>query len=96
MYLRKRKVKKLKSKGYDLALLAETQPQGNITFKENDNYWKSGDGYHSSLFVTEWPSSGLTNFWGAELMLVNDAISFMHVAHLDNKTELKQKKHLTY
>ena len=90
VYLRKRKAKKLKKKGYDLALLAETQPQGNITFKENDNYWKSGDGYHGSLFVTEWPSGGLTDFWGAELMLVNDAISFMHVDHLDNKKVQKK------
>ena len=85
MFLKKRKVKKLIARGYDLPFISRIQPQGNIDFKSDDRYWKSGDGYHATLFVTGYPTGGLNDYWGTELMQVQGTRAFMHVTHLDNK-----------
>ncbi|WP_373756972.1 virulence factor [Streptococcus ferus] len=85
MRLSKRKLKKLISQGWDLDFVTKVQPQGNISFTKDDRYWLSGDGYHASLFVTDYPSTGLGTYWGLELNQIDETRSFMHIETLDNK-----------
>lgn len=81
----KRKRKLQEQKGYSYPFLKETNPKGNITFKESNTYWHSGSGYVTCLFVTGFPQNGLGYFWAKEVMSIRDTISFMHVMELDNR-----------
>lgn len=82
MYLSKRDVKKYIRSGYDLNLIGRIQPQ-NPDFKENDSYWKSGDGYHRALHIPYdgYPEGGLPDFWGSELTAVPGATVFRFFEH---------------
>ena len=68
--LSKRRQRKLKADGYDLAFLSQVQPQGNIDFKKNDRYWLSGDGYHTVLNFYQYPSEDLDQFWLSDFLLI--------------------------
>lgn len=85
--LTKRQVKKLIQKGYDLNFISRIQPSGNLNFKENDSYWKQGDGYHKVLHIPydRYPESGLRNFWMGDLMLLEGVNSFVAVQHASNQ-----------
>ena len=90
--LTKRRVKKYIQKGYDLNFISRIQPSGNLNFKENDSYWKQGDGYHKVLHIPydRYPASGLRDFWMGDLMLLEDVNSFVAVQHGSNQ-ELSEK-----
>lgn len=88
--LSKRRQRQLKAEGYDLALLSQIQPQGNIDFKQNDRCWVSGDGYHTVLHFYEYPSEDLDRFWLSELLLVPGTRAFLSLYREDNKV-LKQE-----
>lgn len=88
--LSKRKQRKLRSQGYDLAFLSQIQPQGNIDFKKNDRYWISGDGYHTVLHFYEYPSKDLDRFWLSELLLIPGTRAFLSL-YRENNRVLAQK-----
>ena len=88
--LSKRRQRKLKADGYDLAFLSQVQPQGNIDFKKNDRYWLSGDGYHTVLNFYEYPSEDLDQFWLSDLLLIPGTRSFLSLYRENNK-ELKRE-----
>ena len=85
--LTKRRVKKYIQKGYDLNFISRIQPSGNLNFKENNSYWKQGDGYHKVLHIPydRYPESGLRDFWMGDLMLLEDVNSFVAVQHGSNQ-----------
>lgn len=86
MFLRNKSVKAYLRKGYDLNLIGRIQPQ-NPNFKENDSYWKAGDGYHKALHIPHdgFPEKGLPDFWGAELTAVPGASVFRFFEHGQNQ-----------
>ncbi len=88
--LSKRRQRKLKADGYDLAFLSQVQPQGNIDFKKNDRYWLSGDGYHTVLNFYQYPSEDLDQFWLSDLLLIPGTRSFLSLYRENNK-ELKRE-----
>ncbi|MCU0081852.1 virulence factor [Streptococcus danieliae] len=83
--LSKRKQRKLRSQGYDLAFLSQIQPQGNIDFRKNDRYWISGDGYHTVLHFYEYPSKDLDRFWLSELLLIPGTRAFLSLYRENNR-----------
>ncbi|MBF0699502.1 virulence factor [Streptococcus danieliae] len=83
--LSKRKQRKLRSQGYDLAFLSQIQPQGNIDFRKNDRYWISGDGYHTVLHFYEYPSKDLDRFWLSELLLNPGTRAFLSLYRENNR-----------
>ena len=87
MFLSKRKVNTYLRHGYDLNFISRIQPQGNVNFKENDAYWKQGDGYHQVLHIPhdKFPESGLPDNWLQELALVNGVNTFIAIEHASNE-----------
>ncbi len=83
--LSKRRQRKLRAEGYDLALLSQIQPQGNIDFKQNDRYWLSGDGYHTTIHFYEYPSEDLDQFWLSDLLLIPGTRAFLSLYRENNK-----------
>ncbi len=83
--LSKRRQRKLRAEGYDLALLSQIQPQGNIDFKQNDRYWLSGDGYHTAIHFYEYPSEDLDQFWLSDLLLIPGTRAFLSLYRENNK-----------
>ena len=92
MFLSKRKVNTYLRHGYDLNFISRIQPQGNVNFKENDAYWKQGDGYHQVLHIPhdKFPESGLPDNWLQELALVNGVNTFIAIEHASNE-ELSER-----
>ena len=84
-FFKKQKIKKLVRDGWDLNFAYRVQPKGNIDFRYDDRYWKSGDGLHAGLFVTTYPTGGLGDHWGTELMQIPNTVAFMHVETLDRR-----------
>ena len=83
--LSKRRQRKLRAEGYDLALLSQIQPQGNIDFTQNDRYWLSGDGYHTVIHFYEYPSEDLDQFWLSDLLLLPGTRAFLSLYRENNK-----------
>ncbi len=53
--MKKREIQKLEKQDYDLAMIARTQPQGNIRIR--DRVIESGTGVEACLHVYRYPSS---------------------------------------
>ena len=70
--------------GYDLQLLKQIQPQGNLNFKP-DRYYYGGDGYYTILHVYEYPTDSLPNFWLLDLMQISGTRAFLSVYREDNE-----------
>lgn len=85
MVLDRFKAKKLIRQGWNLPLASRIQPQGNIDFHSDDRYWIQGDGYHATLTITDFPTSGLARFWAVEIMKIPGVRSFMMVDRLDSQ-----------
>lgn len=83
--LSKRRQRKLKANGYDLAFLSRIQPQGNIDFNQNDRFWVSGDGYHTVIHFYEYPSKDLDRFWLSDLLLIPGTRAFLSTYREDNR-----------
>lgn len=93
MKLSNREEKRLTKQGHDLPFKKVTQPKGHIDFHRNGRYWLSGDGYHSSLYVTSYPAYGLGYYWLRNLMEVDQAISVLTLKHGDSsKTKAQADK----
>ena len=87
--LSRRRQKKLRKAGYDLAFLSRVQPQGNIDFRP-DRYYLSGDGAHTILHVYGYPTEDLDRYWLLDLMKIPGTRAFLSGYRLNN-TELKEK-----
>lgn len=87
--LSRRKQSELQAQGYDLPFISQIQPQGNIDLTP-DRYWVSGDGYHTVLHVTDFPSAGLAQFWLSDLMLIEGTRAFLSVKRENNSDLSKQ------
>ncbi|WP_019773944.1 hypothetical protein [Streptococcus sobrinus] len=81
--------RQLKEAGYDLDFLWRIQPQGGIIFHADD-YWKSGDGYHTCLHFYDYPSEGLDRFWLQDLTQLKDTQSFVSILHRDSDEVKKE------
>ncbi|MGT2930178.1 virulence factor [Streptococcus dentasini] len=81
--------RQLKEDGYDLDFLWQVQPQGGIIFLADD-YWKSGDGYHTCLHFYMFPSEGLERFWLQDLTQLKDTQSFVSILHRDSDEVKKE------
>lgn len=68
--MRRRQEKQLTQAGYDLSLITETQPQGNLKFY--DSYVQSGTGVATCLHVYRYPKDSLPIFWLVELARFTD------------------------
>ena len=79
--MRKRDVTRLKQQGYDLNLIAKTQPQANIQF--NSTYTRVGTGYMACLHVYRYPNKGLTDFWLNPLINSKNVISVVSIGTED-------------
>lgn len=92
LFLTKKMIKKYIRSGYDLNLQSRILPSGNITFNENDSYWKQGDGYHKVVHVPhdKYPESGLPDYWMSSMMLIDGVNSFVALQHASNQ-ELSEK-----
>lgn len=86
----KRKLQKKARQGYDLAFQAETQAQGHISFAKDDRYWVSGDGFHSVIDVIEFPTSGLVDNWGMDIMQIDNTTAFLQVVH-QNSSDVQSR-----
>lgn len=87
--LSKRRQRQLRTEGYDLALLSQIQPQGNIDFTKDDRSWISGDGYHTVLHFYEYPSEDLDRFWLSDLLLIPGTRAFLST-YRENNRDLKR------
>ncbi|HFI0144904.1 TPA: virulence factor [Streptococcus suis] len=85
MVLARYKVKKLLKEGWNLGLASRIQPHGNIDFNLDDRYWIQGDGYHAALTITDFPTSGLGQFWGTQIMKIEGTRSFLMAYRMDSK-----------
>ncbi|WEV41273.1 ATP-binding protein [Lactobacillus sp. ESL0681] len=71
-----RQIRQANKQGYDLRFLAETQPQGGITF--DDNRVITADGYSACLSVIHYPNEPLI-LWGTQLGLNRDTMTTIDV-----------------
>lgn len=78
---------KLQNDGYDLELIAHTQPMGN--FKRHTRYLEVGDGYMASLRLYRYPAHGLQMFWGVPLSSNDNTITVMDFGTEDKNEILK-------
>lgn len=62
-----RKIKQLEAAGYDLALLAHTQPQGNMD-TTLDSHLRFGGSCVACLHVFKYPKDQLPYFWLRKFM----------------------------
>ncbi len=74
--------------GYDLDLIANTQPQGGVI--PYDEYFKYGDGYAAMLTVYRYPTSGLGDYWLIRLLSQEHIIGFVSIG-TENKGEVIRK-----
>ncbi len=82
--MKRKEILRLSQEGYDLPLIARTQPVGNL--KNFSRYLAEGDGYIACLRLYRYPSRGLTDFWG--LPLVNNSNT---MTVIDTGTEDRQQ-----
>ncbi|MCZ2119811.1 ATPase [Levilactobacillus brevis] len=85
--MKKREIQKLEKQDYDLAMIARTQPQGNIRIR--DRVIESGTGVEACLHVYRYPSSGLKYFWLIELTQFNNTITTLSLG-TENKEAIKK------
>ncbi|MFE7083129.1 type IV secretion system protein VirB4, partial [Priestia megaterium] len=71
-------------KGYNPRLIAQIQPQGGVSFKENVT--RNGDGYTTCVHVYGYPTN-VNNFWLAPIMNMPNAITTLDVIS-DNRKEV--------
>ncbi|WP_304251277.1 conjugal transfer protein [Limosilactobacillus gastricus] len=71
----KKRIAQLQNNGWDLPLVARTQPQGNLI--EGPQYLQEGDGYVACLRIYKYPSRGLQSFWGINLTNNVDTMAVM-------------------
>lgn len=76
-----KKLHELEQEGWDMSLIAKTQPQGNVKFRSN--YMQMGDGYVACLRVYRYPSHGLPMFWGFSLVNNSSTMTFLDVGTED-------------
>ena len=85
MFLRRKRVNSYIRKGYDLNLISRTQPP-RLNFQEDDSYIKTGHGYVSVSYI---PNNGypetLPNYWGSQLVQIQDATVFRPIIHASNE-----------
>lgn len=77
--------RQLVQKGYDLDLIARTQPQGGVV--PHDEYFQYGDGVAAMVTVYNYPASGLADYWLLGLLSQEYIIGFVSIG-TENKEEI--------
>lgn len=83
--LTKKDIRRLNEAGYDLNLIAKTQPQGNVV--PHERYLEYGDGYAAILTVYSYPSHDLADYWLRLLMSQDNTIGIVSIG-TENKDEI--------
>ncbi|RBN36396.1 type IV secretion system protein VirB4, partial [Priestia megaterium] len=63
-------------KGYNPHFVAQIQPQGGVSFKEN--LVRNGDGYSTCIHIYEYPTN-VNDFWLEPIMNMPNAITTLDV-----------------
>ncbi|MGA6840687.1 VirB4 family type IV secretion system protein [Priestia megaterium] len=69
-------------KGYNLYFVAQIQPQGGVSFKEN--LVRNGDGYSTCIHIYEYPTN-VNDFWLEPIMNMPNAITTLDVVSDERK-----------
>ena len=69
-------------KGYNPYLVAQIQPQGGVSFKEN--LVRNGDGYSTCIHIYEYPTN-VNDFWLEPIMNMPNAITTLDVVSDERK-----------
>lgn len=85
--LNKKDIRRLNENGYDLGLIARTQPQGNVI--PHERYIEYGDGYAAILTLYSYPSHDLGDYWLRYLMSNDNTIGIVSLG-TENKEEILQ------
>ncbi|WP_413628341.1 DUF87 domain-containing protein (plasmid) [Fructilactobacillus vespulae] len=80
--------KRLENEGYDLKLIAHTQPQGNIDLSL-DPFIRTGDGLFSCLHVYDFPTENMKYFWLMDIVNYEHTVCTLSIGNEDEKTILK-------
>lgn len=90
--LSKRIQQKFIDKGYDLELISDIQPHGNINFKTSDRFFSSGNGVSTILYVFTYPSNQLRDGWISEITAISGTHTFFSFTLLNDDELTKQLK----
>lgn len=71
-----------KKKGYNPYFVAQIQPQGGVSFKEN--LVRNGDGYSTCIHIYEYPTN-VNDFWLEPIMNMSNAITTFDVVSDERK-----------
>ncbi|WP_407728559.1 VirB4 family type IV secretion system protein (plasmid) [Priestia megaterium] len=71
-----------KKKGYNPYFVAQIQPQGGVSFKEN--LVRNGDGYSTCIHIYEYPTN-VNDFWLEPIMNMSNAITTLDVVSDERK-----------
>ncbi|MBS0935695.1 ATPase [Lactiplantibacillus plantarum] len=82
--LTKRKIKQLQAAGYDLALLAHTQPQGNVD-TTLDSHLRFGGSCVACLHVFKFPKDQLPYFWLRKFMKYDYTVTAISLGTEDQR-----------
>lgn len=86
--MRKKEILKLQQHGYDLPMIARTQPIGNV--HAFSRYLAEGDGYIACLRIYRYPAHGLTDFWGVPLVDTDHTMTVIDTGTEDRRQIMKQ------
>lgn len=79
---------RLEQAGFQLELIAKTQPQGNL--KKHSQYLQFGDGYVACLRVYRFPPHGLGMFWGIPLTNTDSTMTMLSIG-TEDKDKIKEQ-----
>lgn len=85
--MNRREIMRLEEQGYDLEMIAQTQPQGNV--KRHSQYLQFGDGYVACLRFYKYPPHGLSWFWGVPITSDENTMAVLSYG-TEDKEEIKK------
>lgn len=80
----KSKIKRLENEGYDLSLIAHTQPQGNVD-TTLDSHMNFGGSYVACLHVFKFPTERLAYFWLSKFMKYDFTVTTVSLGTEDQR-----------
>ncbi|USS89995.1 ATP-binding protein [Fructilactobacillus cliffordii] len=92
--MNKKEQQRLVNEGYDLKLIAHTQPQGNIDLSL-DPFIKLGDGLVSCLHVYDFPTENMKYFWLMDIVDYEHTVCTLAIGNEDERKVLKSLQRST-
>lgn len=86
--MNRKEQKRLFNEGYDLKLIAHTQPQGNIDMSL-DPYIQLGDGLVSCLHIYDFPTENMKYFWLMDIVNYEHTVCTLGIGNEDEAEILK-------